>query len=111
VTWIHIPSYLHPTNLSIYIHHQYQSILFKLSNTLTVSRLQNRKLQKQFRLHLKNFIKIHGLAVVPVATLYLHIAPIEGVGEQTLEIGDLGGDLGDFEIVNEDVRMCGGGHM
>jgi hypothetical protein len=46
---------------------------------------------------------------VPAATLYLHIAPIEGVGEQTLEIQDLGGDLGDFGIANEDVRMCVGG--
>jgi len=74
-----------------------------------VSRLQNRKLQKQFRLHPKNFKKIDRLAVVPVATLYLHIALIEGVGEGTLEIRDLGGDLGDFGIANKDVRMCGGG--
>jgi hypothetical protein len=44
---------------------------------------------------------------VPAATLYLHIAPIVGVGERTLEIQDLG-DLG---IANEDVRMCGGGAL
>jgi hypothetical protein len=46
---------------------------------------------------------------VPVATSYPHIAPIEEVGERTLEIGDLGGDFGDFGIANEDVRMCRGG--
>ena len=47
---------------------------------------------------------------MPVATSYPHIVLIEGVGgSQTLEIGDLGGDLGEFGIANEDICMFGGG--
>jgi hypothetical protein len=68
----------------------------------------NQKLQKQFQLHSKNSKKIPIQPIVPVATSYPHIAPIEEVGEWTLEIQDLGGDFG---IVNEDVRMCGRGHL
>jgi hypothetical protein len=49
---------------------------------------------------------------VPAATLYLHIDQINGVGGPwTLEIGDLGGDLGGFGITNEDVCMCVGGAL
>jgi hypothetical protein len=46
---------------------------------------------------------------MPVATSYLHITPIEGVREWKLEIGGLGGGLGAFGIVNEDIHMFGGG--
>jgi hypothetical protein len=46
---------------------------------------------------------------MPAASSYLHITPIEGVGERTLEIGGLGGGLGALGIANEDVRMRGGG--
>jgi hypothetical protein len=43
---------------------------------------------------------------VPVATSYLHIALIEGVGEQILEIGGLGGGFG---LLGE-VFNCERGH-
>jgi hypothetical protein len=53
---------------------------------------------------------------VPVATSYLYIALIKGVGDPwTLEIGALGGGFGGFgvlgepRIVNEDIHMFGGG--
>src|ERR1700683_201910 len=106
----HLSSAHNHIHCHIHIHHQCLFISFKLFNIPMVSRLQNPKLQKHFHLLSQKFKKIHLQLVVPVATSYPHIVLIEGVGgSQTLEIGDLGGDLGEFGIANEDGRMFGGG--
>jgi hypothetical protein len=75
-----------------------------------VSHPQNQKLQKQFQLSPQKSTKIYIQLVVPVATLYLHIVPIKGVGGSwTLEIGGLGGDPGGFGSRMRTFAMCRGG--